>query len=217
MGPSTSWVPPTEVDESATKLAGTQSTTTPRPRTGAARAAGAPKAAPEARRTQPPPEREQPVRQVGTAALVGLCLGLLLLLLTGVGAYMRSGAPLTPAASTPDNVPPAFTSNPPTPAPTSPPLHFPNNPPPKKTADVTGNGMTIGKVRGQMGNDFIVRSMLNHDTLVHTDSSTKFQVFGAKKITGLGYGSLVYVYGSKHPDQSLTAKVINGIAVRSTK
>lgn len=141
----------------------------------------------------------------GAAAFVGLCVGVVLLLVSGcllvnhpTGTSASSTALRTSAPSTP-----APTSTVRTTAPVA-------APPPVRT----GIGVTFGKVVANDGTTLVVRNAFTSSSVkVRADANTKVNVLVAKQATDIRVGAIVAVYGRQYPDHTIVAEFITGISI----
>ncbi|MEU2104639.1 MULTISPECIES: hypothetical protein [unclassified Nocardia] len=159
----------------------------------------------------PPPEREDDephrVYHSGAAAFVGLCVGVVLLLVSGcllvnnhptgtsaaATTALRTSAPSAPAATS--------TVRTTTQAAAAPPVK-------------TGIGVTFGKVVANDGTTMVVRNAFTSSSVkVRADADTKVNVLVAKRAPDIRVGAIVAVYGRQYPDHTIVAEIITGISI----
>ncbi|WP_157106523.1 DUF5666 domain-containing protein [Nocardia arthritidis] len=159
-----------------------------------------------------PPRRgdDEPHRlqNTGAAAFVGLCIGVVILVVSGclfVGgpAEKAASSTTTPVrTSAPSTSQPSSTVRATTPSVAAPP------------AGRSGIGITFGKVTANDGTTIVVRNAFTSNSVkVRTDTGTKVHVLLAKRATEIRVGALVGVYGRQYPDGVIVAEVITGISI----
>ncbi|WP_280260753.1 hypothetical protein [Nocardia abscessus] len=155
-----------------------------------------------------PPRRldDEPHRlhNSGAAAFVGLCVGVLILVVSGwllVGPSTETAAsPTTTRAAAPSTTPPPSTVRTTTPV------------PPRPIAR-TGVAVTVGKVTANDGTTLVVKNAVTGNSVkVSTDADTKVYVLVAKRAKDIRVGAAIAVYGRQHPDQTINADFITGIS-----
>ncbi len=156
-----------------------------------------------------PPRRldDEPHRlhNSGAAAFVGLCVGVLILVVSGwllVGPSTETAAsPTTTRAAAPSTTPPPSTVRTTTPV------------PPRPIAR-TGVAVTVGKVTANDGTTLVVKNAVTGNSVkVSTDADTKVYVLVAKQAKDIRVGAAIAVYGRQHPDQTINADFITGISL----
>ncbi|MGQ4617279.1 hypothetical protein [Nocardia sp. R7R-8] len=156
----------------------------------------------------PPPRRQhdEPHRlyHSGAAAFVGLCVGVLLLLVSGC---LLVNHPTGTSASTA-----ALHTSAPSKAPTS---TVPTAPPVAAAHPVrTGIGVTFGKVTANDGTTMVVRNAFTSSSVkVRADAATHLHVLVAQRATDIRVGAVIAVYGRQYPDHTIVAEVITGISI----
>ncbi|MFG3620195.1 DUF5666 domain-containing protein [Nocardia sp. NPDC047654] len=150
------------------------------------------------------------LHNTGAAAFVGLCIGLVILVVSGC---LFVGGPKETAASS--TTTPARTSTPSTPPPSSTVrATTPSVPAPAPPAGRSGIGVTFGKVTANDGTTMVVRNAFTSNSVkVRTDTGTKVQVLLAKRATEIRVGALIAVYGRQYADGVIVADVITGISI----
>ncbi|MBF6468890.1 hypothetical protein IU427_27545 [Nocardia beijingensis] len=143
----------------------------------------------------------------GAAAFVGLCVGVLLLVVSGC---LLVDHPTQTAAATSTTA--VRTSAPTSAAPTS---TVRATPPVAAAPPVrTGIGMTFGKVTANDGTTLVVRNAFTSSSLkVRADADTKVNVLVAKRASDIRVGAIIAVYGRQYPDQTIVAEFITGISI----
>ncbi|MGY2116875.1 hypothetical protein ACW9HR_23480 [Nocardia gipuzkoensis] len=155
-----------------------------------------------------PPRRldDEPHRlhNSGAAAFVGLCVGVLILVVSGwllLGPPTETAAsPTTTRAAAPSTTPPPSTVRTTTPVPPRP-------------IERTGIAITVGKVTANDGTTLVVKNAVTGNSVkVRTDADTKVYVLIAKRAKDIRVGAAIAVYGRQHPDQTINADFITGIS-----
>lgn len=153
---------------------------------------------PRSGRTEPR-ELPEPVSEsaphTGTAALIGICIGVALLILSGFLLVDRSNDPAPVPLAAPTA--PVATATPTTTTPRT----------------VHGKGVTFGKVVANDGTTLKVSSPFGTVTTVRADSGTKVLVLVATRLADIGVGAPVAVYGDKQSDGSILATFITGVSL----
>ncbi|MBF6074950.1 hypothetical protein IU498_09960 [Nocardia beijingensis] len=157
----------------------------------------------------PEPEDDEPHRTYhsGAAAFVGLCVGVVLLLVSGCLLVHNHPTGTSSSATTA-----LRTSTPSAPATTSIVRTTPQAAaaPPVKT----GIGVTFGKVTANDGTTMVVRNAFTSSNVkVRADANTKVNVLAAKRATDIHVGAIVAVYGRQYPDHTIVAEFITGISI----
>ncbi|WP_280242007.1 hypothetical protein [Nocardia abscessus] len=156
-----------------------------------------------------PPRRldDEPHRlhNSGAAAFVGLCVGVLILVVSGwllLGPPTETAAsPTTTRAAAPSTTPPPSTVRTTTPVPPRP-------------IERTGVAVTVGKVTANDGTTLVVKNAVTGNSVkVSTDADTKVYVLVAKRAKDIRVGAAIAVYGRQHPDQTINADFITGISL----
>ncbi len=155
-----------------------------------------------------PPRRldEEPHRlyNSGAAAFVGLCVGVLILVVSG---WLLVGPSTKPAASTTTPRAAASTTTPPSSTVRT------TTPTPARPAGRTGIAITVGKVTSNDGTTLVVKNAATGNSVkVRTDAGTKVYVLIAKQAKDIRVGAAIAVYGRQHPDQTIVADFITGIS-----
>ncbi|WP_240679467.1 hypothetical protein [Nocardia sp. CY15] len=166
----------------------------------------------------PPPRRrdDEPHRphNFGAAALVGLCIGLVLVVVSGCLLVDRSTG--TTASATPIRASAPTTTTPSPTVRTTPPPTVRTPPRAAPLVSRLGIGMTFGKVTANDGTTLVVRNAFTTGTAkVRTDADTKVHVLAAKQASDIRIGAIVAVYGRRYVDDAILADVITGISVGS--
>ncbi|MER7450947.1 DUF5666 domain-containing protein [Nocardia beijingensis] len=157
----------------------------------------------------PEPEDDEPHRTYhsGAAAFVGLCVGVVLLLVSGCLLVNNhptgTSSPATTALRTSTPSAPATTST----VRTTPQAAAP---PPARA----GIGVTFGKVTANDGTTMVVRNAFTSSSVkVRADANTKVNVLAAKHPPDIRVGAIVAVYGRQYPDHTIVAEIITGISI----
>ncbi|MEU2014090.1 DUF5666 domain-containing protein [Nocardia sp. NPDC019302] len=149
------------------------------------------------------------LHNTGAAAFVGLCIGMVILVVSGclfVGGPTETASSTTTTARTsaPSTSPPSSTVR----------ATTPSVPAPASPAGRSGIGITFGKVTANDGTTMVVRNAFTSNSVkVRTDTGTKVQVLLAKRATEIRVGALVAVYGRQYADGVIIADVITGISI----
>lgn len=158
----------------------------------------------------PPRDRDDEPHRLyhsGAAAFVGLCVGVLLLVVSGcllVDHPAQTAAATSTTAvrtSAPTSTAPSSTARTTPPVAAAPPVR-------------TGIGITFGKVIANDGTTMVVRNAFTSSSLkVRADADTKVNVLVAKRASDIRVGAIVAVYGRQYPDQTIVAEFITGISI----
>lgn len=149
------------------------------------------------------------LHNTGAAAFVGLCIGMVILVVSGclfVGGSTETASSRTTSARTsaPSTSPPSSTVRATTPSVAA----------PAPLAGRSGIGITFGKVTANDGTTMVVRNAFTSNSVkVRTDAGTKVKVLLAKRATDIRVGALVGVYGRQYADGAIVAEVITGISI----
>ncbi|MGW5385035.1 hypothetical protein [Nocardia sp. NPDC003963] len=136
-------------------------------------------------------------------ALLGLCIGVVVLLAVGFFYLGRTSGPDYAAAPTAATAVSTMT-----PRETAVPA-------PAESPDI-GTGFAWGKVLTNDGSTLTIKSEINHsEIVVHTDEHTKVYVLVASTIEAIAEGAPIVVYGRKHEDGSIFADSIAGVSLRA--
>lgn len=128
-------------------------------------------------------------------AIVGICIGLGLLALSGLLLTDTSTEPTPVHHATPTAAPTSTTTTQPAP-------------------DKQGIGVTFGKITEKTNDSTLkISSPFGSTNTVHTDDNTEVMVLIATRPTDIDLGAPVAVYGTKRSDGSIDATVITGISV----
>ncbi|WP_454198102.1 hypothetical protein [Nocardia sp. Marseille-Q1738] len=141
----------------------------------------------------------------GTAALVGLCIGVVLLVVSGCLFVDRSiEQQATPTTSLRATTTPPSTTAPPTTAPAATSASVP-------PAARLGIGVAVGKVTANDGTTLVIKNLTGSSVKVRSNSATKMYVVTAARPADIRVGTVVAVYGQTQSDRSIMANVITGI------
>ncbi len=144
----------------------------------------------------------------GTAALIGLCIGVVLLVVSGCLFVDRPTEQATPATSLRTSAPPSTTA-PPTTAPATTSTRVP-------PAGRLGIGVALGKVIANDGTTLVVKNLTGSTVRVRSNTATKTYVLSAARAADISVGTVVAVYGQTQSDKSIMASVITGIWVNAS-
>ncbi|MEU7632673.1 hypothetical protein AB0C34_22205 [Nocardia sp. NPDC049220] len=142
------------------------------------------------------------LRHSSAAALVGLCIGVVLLVVSGCLIADRSTDPAASKTAFRTSTPPSIT----TPATTA----------PATTSVVTpvGGGAAFGRVATNDGKTLVVANLATgSNTYVHTNARTRVYVMLATRAADIRVGATVAVFGQKQSDHSIVAGVITGFSI----
>ncbi|MEV5651709.1 hypothetical protein AB0L57_25950 [Nocardia sp. NPDC052254] len=74
-------------------------------------------------------------------------------------------------------------------------------------------GIAVGSVVDNDGRTLRVRGLTGDTTTVHTDAGTSTHVFPGSKVSDIGSGSMIMVYGAEQADGSVDANLIVGLTM----
>lgn len=176
----------------------------PRPDTGRADAYAGPPPPEPLDSTWPVPETEAlELLPAGGHALLGLCIGMVVLLAVGFFYLGRASGPNQAAAPTTATAVSSMTP------------HATQAPTAAESRDI-GAGFAWGKVLTNDGSTLTIKSEINlSEIVVHTDEHTKIYVLIATTIEAIAEGAPILVYGRKHADGSISADTITGVSLRA--
>ncbi|MEU7768739.1 hypothetical protein AB0B25_27025 [Nocardia sp. NPDC049190] len=146
------------------------------------------------------------LRHSSAAALVGLCIGVVLLVVSGCLIADRSTEPAASKTAFRTSAPPSITT-PTTTARATTPVSAPPVTP-------VGGGAAFGRVTTNDGKTLVVANLATGSNInVHTTARTRVYVMLATRAADIRVGATVAVFGQKQSDHSIVAGVITGFSI----